>query len=299
MTSGYASREYALSFADWGEVLPLPGSGGHLLVRAVPASIRRDATGCHPIFSCFWHKLADDLTRLPSDLVALTLVTDPFCPLAEGELRQMFRIVRPLGEHYVVDLANSPTRSPSRHHRRKLRQVTPKIKIAIVENPSSMLADWYELYQTLSRKHAILGLRRFSRSIFAAQLTVPGTVIFSARLEGRLLGMDWYFVQDDRVFAHLSAYSEEGYQHSVSYPMMAAAIDHFRTRASVLDLGGAPTVSASEHGGLIAFKAGWANRTLPSYLCGIDLMTEEYLRLSGGRSPSGSEFFPLYRRGEY
>jgi hypothetical protein len=299
MTGGYASREYALSFAGEGEVLTLPGSGGNLLLRSVPGSIQRDAAGCYPLFVCRWSALPADFRRLPGDLISLTVVTDPFCPLSEAELRQIFTIVRPLGEHYVIDLADSPVGSPSRHHRRKLRMAAPDIVIEVAANPVALLDDWLGLYGTLSRKHRICGRRRFSPAIFAAQLEVPGAVVFTARRGGRILGADWYFEDGERVFAHLSAYSDEGYGCSVSYPMLAAAIEHFKARASVLDLGGTPSVSAADRGGLAAFKAGWASRTMPSYLCGIDLMPGEYRRLSGGRPPSDGEFFPHYRRGEY
>jgi hypothetical protein len=295
---GYASRGYAQSLAPWGQIWPLPASGGSLLLRPIPGGAERDASGCYPVFSCpRWPGLAGDLRQLPPDLVALSLVTDPFCPLAVAELKAMFGFVRLLGDHYLVDLTAAPP--PSRHHRRKLREAPAGLDIALAGNPSALLDDWVLLYDMLSRKRGIRGLRRFSRQIFAAQLAVPGTVVFVAELAGRLLGLDWYYQDQDRVFAHLSAYSEEGYQHSVSYPLMAAAIAHFRTRASVLDLGGAPAVAVSNSGGIAAFKAGWSTRTLPSYLCGSVLMHDEYLRLSGGRTASADAFFPHYRRGEF
>jgi hypothetical protein len=226
-------------------------------------------------------------------------VTDPFCPLSAGKLGEIFPVVRRLGEHFIVDLTEPAAGSPGRHHRRKLRRTTPGIEIGVVEHPATLLDEWVGLYDTLSRKHGIRGLRQFSRGIFAAQLEVPGAVIFTARHGDRLLGADWYFRDAERVFAHLSAYSEEGYRFSVSYPMMAAAIEHFRTRAAVLDLGGAPSLSANRGTGLASFKSAWATRTLPSYLCGVALMPEEYRRLSGGRNPSDTDFFPHYRRGDY
>jgi hypothetical protein len=297
--SGYACREYALSFGEWGEVLSLPESGGHLLLRPIPASLHRDATGCYPIFSCQWSKLSNDLSHLPADLISVSLVADPFSALTVGELRQMFRIVHPLHNHYVVDLTNPCCLSPSRHHQRKLRQAARGINIAIVNDPPTLLDEWLELYHRLSQKHGIRGLRRFTSTIFAKQLHVPGTVVFSACLGNHLIGADWYFIDEERVFAHLSAYSQEGYDHSVSYPMMAAAIEHFRTRLSVLDLGGTPVVSASQPSGLRRFKAGWATHSLPSYLCGIDLRADDYLHLTGGRPPSEGEFFPYYRKDEY
>jgi Acetyltransferase (GNAT) domain len=296
---GYASREYALSFAEEGMVLTLPGSGGNLLLRTVPGSINRDATGCYPLFSCNWRALADDLEQLPDGLVSLACVAEPFCPLSEDDLRQMFRIVRPLGQHYIVDLTTSAALSPRRHHRRKLRRAASDVVVDIVERPVALLDAWLQLYGTLAQRHSIRGRRRFSPAIFAAQFAVPGAVVFCARRSGRLLGADWYFEDGERVFAHLSAYSDEGYACSVSYPMLAAAIEHFSATASVLDLGGTPSVSASDPAGLAAFKAGWATRTLPPYLCGIDLMPGEYCRLSNGRPASDADFFPYYRRGEY
>jgi hypothetical protein len=296
-SQGYASLAYARSFAEWGEPFALPGSGGHLLRRPIPGGGAYDAAGCYPLFACpRWDRLADDLKQLPAGLVTVSLVTDPFSPLAAAELASLFDVVRPLGEHYLVDLATHA--EPSRHHRRKLREATPGLEIAVAAEPSDALDDWVALYDTLTRKRGIAGLRRFSRAIFAAQLAVPGTVLIAARLDGRLLGIDWYIQDGARVFAHLSAYSDEGYDHSVSYPLMAAAIAHFRTHAAVLDLGGAPSVAAANAGGIAAFKSGWSNRTLPSYFCGSVLMQDEYRRLCGGE-PKADAFFPLYRRGEF
>jgi hypothetical protein len=301
---GYASREYALSFGE-AEMFTLPASGGHLLLRRVAGSSARDASGCYPLFACRWRELAHDLESLPAGLVSLALVTDPFCPLSESELRRIFEVVRPLGEHYIIELDRPcsaiPGRStvPSRHHRRKLRRAPSDIAIEIAGHPAALIGEWLTLYDTLLRKHRIRGRRRFSERIFAAQLEVPGAVLFTARRGGRLIGADWYFEDGERVFAHLSAYSQEGYDCSVSYPMLAAAIEHFKTRAGALDLGGTPSLSRSEGSGLAAFKAGWSTRTLPSYLCGIALRPDEYCRLSGGRAPSDRDFFPYYRRDEY
>ena len=295
---GYASKAYAQSYGEYAHVVDLPASGGHLLRRPIPGSPLFDLASSYPIFSCAdWHGLAADIAGLASDIVALAVVPDCFCPISEADLRQLFRIVRPLSPHYIIDLGEPP--APSKHHRRKLRQAPSDIDIAVVADPMSMVTAWNGLYGELIRRHDIRGLRRFSPAIFAAQLQVPGAVLIAAQKDGRVLGIDWYYHNGPHVFAHLSAYSEEGYAHSVSYPMMAAGIAHFASRAEAIDIGGVPLLSSGQTDGMGAFKAGWATRPLPSFFCGSDLLPDAYRRISGGRSSSESEFFPHYRASEF
>jgi len=197
----------------------------------------------------------------------------------------------------LIDLGAGAAPHPTKHHRRKLRQARPGVEIAPIAEPAAALEDWIALYDVLVEKHGIKGIRRFSRETFAKQLRVPGVLLIGAHKEGRLLGIDWYYQEADHVFAHLSAYSDEGYALSISYPMMAAAIDHFRSRASVIDLGGAPRLGAAT--GVADFKKGWATRTAPAYFCGKALLLRDYLAMNGGIPPEEESFFPFYRRGDY
>lgn len=273
--------------------------GGYLLIRDIGQTGRRDGVGCYPVFSCSRPEaLADDLAALPEGLVALTLVPDPLLDFRPDRLQQQFPIVRSLGEHYIVDL-EAPSRRASSHHRRMVRKAAAyPIEIRIETDPSTFLDHWVALYEVLIEQARIEKLRRFSPAIFAAMLKVPGTLLFTAWEGADLLGADWYLVDADRVYAHLSAYSLKGYARSVSYPMMDAALAYFTSRARVLDLGGVPTLAASGNG-LAHFKAGWSTGRLPAYLCGVDLHREAYLALSQGRPPSADEFFPHYRVGDY
>jgi hypothetical protein len=300
MTGGYASLAYVRSFLPLGEILPLRACGGHLIVRNIDRRSLHDLSGCYPLFSCNnWLGLAEDLASLSGQFVTVSLVTDPFCTLDTAPLGRLFDVLRPLSRHYVVDLTKTNW-SPSRHHLRSLRVAArSRAKIEIAGAPAQLVGEWSALYDKLAARHDVRGIRRFSPSIFAEQLAVPGTVLFTARRDSTLLGADWYLQDGDRVYGHLAAFSQEGYATSVSYLLQAAAIEHFRSCASIIDLGGIPSVSVRSVGGLAAFKAGWATGTLPSYLCGAVLMPKEYAFLTGGMTGREEGFFPLYRQGDY
>lgn len=295
--TGFASAAYAAAHGH--PVLNLPASGGHLLLRPIADTGLRDASGCYPVFSCSQPQgLRDDLAQLPDDLVAVSMVPDPLLDFRPDALRDLFPIVRPLGDHLVVAL-DKPRRPPSRHHRRMLRQAAAHpIEMRVEPRPREFLDAWVSLHDILVAEVGIRGLRQFSRPIFAAMLEAPGTVVFTAWEHGDLLGADWYYQDQERVYAHLSAYAPEGYARSVSYPMMDAAIAHFHGKASVLTLGGVPR-NTSPSDGLGYFKSGWSTGVRPAYFCGRPLDLAAYLRASGGREPSTREFFPHYRQSDY
>lgn len=299
--AGYASDRYAQAMAVGAQVMPLPNCRGHLILQPVPGGGRSDATGCYPLFSCVEpSKILEDLQAMSSAAVTLRLVPDPLLEFPLQAMSAYFSVVRPLGDHYLIRLADV---APSKHHRRKLRQAGRQpLDIRIERACLGFLEHWLPLYAQLIRRASISGARRFSPDIFAGMLQVPGGEIVTAWDGAELLGADWYYQDGERVYAHLSAYSARGYERSVSYPMMAAAIEHFRSKARVLNLGGVPAVGGREQsdgGGIAYFKRGWATEARPSYFFGLVLDMQAYLQLSGGARPSTDAFFPSYRAQEY
>ncbi|MCX5512701.1 hypothetical protein C3941_03610 [Kaistia algarum] len=296
---GYRSHSYARSFGEASEIIALPRSGGHLIARSVGPGLA-DLASVYPIFCCQdWSGLADDIRALKGSFVSATIVTDPFSAPDLPDLLEGFDIVRLLHEHYVVDLKAGDSAYPSRHHRRKLRSFCGENDIRIENSrlDSDYLDRWVLLYQFLVDRKQITDVRTFSRDVFERQMGVPGLTVFSAWRDNDLLGSDWYFQDGDNVYAHLSAYSDAGYERAVSYPLMQAAIEYFRPIAKFLTLGGVPAGAATN--GLAYFKAGWATRVLPTYLCGAVLCEAEFLRLNGGISPIADGYFPRYRQGEF
>ena len=288
---GYASPDYLASLGQ--TPLPFGATGGFLAARAIGQSGQSDLKGAWPMFTCGnWQDLAQAVQDLPQGPVTLTLVTDPFSPLSPSQLAAIFPICRPLHDHWIIDLT-SPAQL-SNHHRRKLRQ-THAPRIVAGPPTADLAAGWAQIYAHLVAKKHITDARAFSAESLSAQLLVPGAQVVTAWDDDTLLGVDLYYLDRGRAFAHLSAYAPQGYAASVSYPMLAAAMDHLRPFADAIDLGGAPAGPAGP--GIAQFKAGWTPLTRPSYLCGKVLDAAAYARLAPGADPSG--WFPAYRSGEY
>ena len=91
MITGYQHAAYAESLNEFGLPRELSKSGGWVLERKIADTRYADAAGCYPIFCCqTWSRLQEDLDQLGEDLVALSLVTDPFGEYDEQHLRECF-----------------------------------------------------------------------------------------------------------------------------------------------------------------------------------------------------------------
>ncbi len=286
---GYASAAYLRAL---GQVpLPLGATGGHLTVR--PFGTQTDLAGPYPIFTCQnWSALAGAVETLPPGPVTLTLVADPFNPLGDVGLSKIFPLCRKLHDHWVIDLSALP--SLSRHHAQKLRRAKP-LRIEAGPADPTFGPAWAGLYANLIERKDIRDARAFSPENLSAQLSVPGAHLVTGWDGETLLGADLYYLDGAQAFAHLSAYAPEGYARSVSYPMLAAAVDYLKPRVSVIDLGGAPAGAAGQ--GIAAFKAGWTLQTRPSFLCGKVLDPAAYASLSP--DAGATDYFPAYRAGEF
>ncbi len=289
---GYHSGAYAASLAALGRAVPMGETGGFVIERQIAGSGAADMMGPYPLFCCtHWNALVEAVARLGADAVSLTLVIDPFCPLSAVQLAAIFPLCRPFHDHYLIDLGPPP--ALSRHHQRKLRKAAA-VELRAAPAQESDLDDWARLYEVLVARKKIEDLRKFDRESFRHQLSVPGAHLVSAWEQGEMLGADLYYQDMDRVYAHLSAYSDRGYAQSVSYPMMAHAIEYFRGKAEFIDLGGVPAGAAP---GLLEFKAGWTRVTRPSHLCGKVLNPARYAELSKGLAETA--YFPAYRQGDF
>src|ERR1051325_2006544 len=176
--SGYFHRRYAESLREFGTPLGLPRSGGWLLARDIPHSDSRDAMGCYPLFACIdWSRLSEDLEALSDELVAVSLVTDPFGAFDVNDLRECFPdVMKPFKKHFVIDLEHPLESFVHPHHLRNARKALKHFTVEQCLQPLDFLDDWVALYQTLVERHDITGITAFSRDSFAAQLSVPGIV---------------------------------------------------------------------------------------------------------------------------
>jgi hypothetical protein len=300
--AGYSHPAYANSLSEFGAPLHLQKCGGWLLERQIDRTGFSDASMCYPLFSCErWSLLRQDLDDLGDRLVAVTMVTDPFGEYDVAYLRESFHdVVAPFKRHFAIDLSASFELSINAHHRRNARKALQEVEIEVCRKPLDQLEDWKTLYEVLKKRHRIRGIAAFSDRSFEKQLAVPGIVAFRAMQQNDTVGMLLWYLQRDRAYYHLGAYSQRGYELNASFALFQRAIDHFSSLGlRWLNLGAGAGIYSGGTAGLTRFKEGWSNASRTAYLCGRILDRKKYDELVSVRKIAATDYFPAYRFGEY
>lgn len=298
MGYGYMSREYALSQSRMGTPVFLEHCRGWLVKRHVNMTDLHDAAGCYPLFLCErWDQLHRDIDALREHFVSISLAADPLANCSATDLLSIFGdACLPYKSHSVVRLASYEAASLPDNHQRNIARALRHLAIRKELDALSVLDSWIHLYDGLIRRHAITGPAAFSRDDFALQFQVPGAEIYSATLDGRIVGIAVFYCIDKRVYYHLAAYDDNGYRHRASFGIFATAIADFRKAGyEWLNLGGNAGLSDNSQDGLARFKQGWANDHRTAFFCGKILMPDEYKRLSYNTIKTAHGFFPAYR----
>ena len=165
--------------------------------------------------------------------------------------------------------------------------------------PPALLEEWVSLYGTLVERYGITGIRAFSRTAFAKQLTLPGMVALRAERRGTTVAANLFLVQGtDRVRS--SDRGEPGRLRVSCLVCPEMGRPPVLPRPGALDrLGGRSGATADHSDGLGVFKQGWAQTTRPAYFCGriFDRETYDHLVQAGGSTET--TYFPAYRAGEF
>jgi hypothetical protein len=296
--SGYSHPLYAESLSEFGKPRKLPRSGGWILERTIPGQLATDAMGCYPLFACEeWSQLGPDILELQGQLVSLALVADTFGQYSRAQLEECFHRVIPFKRHFLIDLGVPLGRAVSKHHRYYSRRALRRLDVERCLAPEGFADEWARLYSVLVQRKELRGIKAFSRSAFAKQLRVPGTVVFRAVFDGVTVGADWYYVQGDVAYGHLAAFDEEGYRRGAPYALQWFALEYFAAQdIRWVDLGGTAGLQPSDGDGLDRFKKGWATGTRMAYFCGQVLDQRKYRELARG---APGDYFPSYRNHEF
>lgn len=300
---GYLHRDYAHSLSEFGRPRLLPGCQGWILERPIPQLDHRDGMGLYPLFCCRrWDRLEADLEALASDLVSLSLVSDPFGDYDAALLQRCFpHVARPYKEHYVVDLSRPRDEFVSDHHRRNVDKALENVQVQRVTEPTAYLDEWVRLYGVLVERHDITGVTAFSRAAFARQLQTPGTTLFRGVHEGETVSMLIWYRQGDVAYYHLGAHSQMGYDLVASFALFWEAIGYFRRPEGVrwLNLGAGAGARGDAEDGLSRFKSGWATGARTAYFCGRIFDPETYEAAKQAAGVGQTDYFPAYRLGEF
>lgn len=299
--TGYLHPLYVQSLNEFGEPLKLPASAGWVLKRSIPGTSQFDGMGCYPIFSCDnWSGLGKDFDMISSQLVSISLVTDPFGKYTQEELLRYFKdIARPFKEHYVIDLRQNPKEFVTAHHQRNVRKAIKSVEVEICTEPAQFLDEWCSLYDILIERHNITGITKFSRESFAKQLIVPGITVFRAIIDSVTVGMLLWYKQGDIGYYHLGAYSAVGYRLNASFALFWTLIEYFADSGfKWLSLGAGAGLKSDGQDGLTRFKRGWSTDTRTAYFCGRIFDREKYQEIVETSNAPLTDFFPAYRLGE-
>jgi len=298
--TGYSHPLYAASFTEFGIPCYLPTCSGWILERQIPDTSYRDAMGLYPLFFCDnWEYLTDDFETLGNQLVSISLVIGPFSQFPNEKYSRYFEIFLPYKDHYILDLSLPLDETVSKGHRRSARRALKNLEVEVVVPTKSGLGDWAHLYEELVKRHQINGIRAFSRQSFEKQMSIPGTIYFQVTHQGRVVGGNIYYLEGEVAYAHLSAFSEEGYRLGAPYAVKWFALQHLSQLVHWVNFGGS-TGSNQEHlTGLDYFKMGWSSQTGKSYFCGKILGEQKYKELVLRKQVGETNWFPAYRLGEF
>ena len=302
MVSGYLHPLYAESLSEYGTPRHLTRCGAWILQRPVAGFPYFDAMGCYPLFSCQdWSKLPLDLQDLDEDVVALSVVTDPFGNYDMPYLQHSFiDVVKPFKRHFVIDLDHPLQSFVSKHHLRNSNKARQVLEMENCEYPAIFLDDWTSLYDTLIERHNITGITKFSKASFAKQVNVPGLVAFRAVHNGNTVGMLLWLVQGDVGYYHLGAYNPLGYEMRASFALFWFAIEYFANLGlHWLSIGAGAGVGSEEKDGLTRFKKGWSTGTRTAYFCGRIFNHARYQEIVLEKGIPATDYFPAYRLGEF
>jgi hypothetical protein len=284
-----ASRAYAVGLAGAAAVLEVPAWGSHVVRRTVRDSLE-DAAGVYPL-SVFEapRDLPAGLAQLAGvGFVSVVMAPDPLLT-DPGELARAFAVLRPYKTHHLIDPAGGPF-APDKHHRYEIRRAWRSCTVERV-SLEAYLDEWRALYAGLVALRRVSGPANFSDAYFQVLAAAGPVVAFLARVEGACAAMSLWFAAEGVVYNHHNAANPLGYARGANFALYDAAISHF-LGAGVINLGGGLSTGQADDG-LAAFKRGFANASVQSYICGAVLDAARYAELSQGRPDDG--YFPAYR----
>jgi hypothetical protein len=235
---------------------------------------------------------------LASDLVTLSLVTDPFGAYNQEYLQGCFDSVVPYKQHFIYDLSQPPDQAISSHHRYYARRALNAISVEVCADPLAFLDDWTKLYRELTDRHQLKGIKAFSAESFATQLTTPGIVALRAVSKDEVVGGHLWYIQGDVAYSHLTAFSPLGYELMASYALYWFALQYFARSVRWLNLGAGAGLIPNHRDGLAQFKRGWSTDTRLAYFCGRTFDRSRYAEIVARMGTPATQYFPAYRAGE-
>lgn len=262
------SAAYARALRDAEtEVLEVPEWETYVLIRASAGGMLQ-ATGLKPLAGLRpGGDISGGLERLrDAGVRSISLVTDPmWCPELDV-LKGSFNSCREFKTYFIVDREAKQVQIRKRHRNRinrALRSAEVR-KISLADH----LDSWLRIYEENVRRRQI---RNAYRPEYFEQLAELGALeVIAVIKDERFVTMTLWLRHEDVLYYREGASSEEGFEISASYAAFAYAIEH-AAPCSYVFLGGSVAMYDDHSDGMATFRRGFANATVPCYLCSATL----------------------------
>ncbi len=291
MQHPYLIPQYADAFLGIAQTIRLPSAQIPMLKQNILQTAYYDLASCYPRTPLFSLEAIDlDLVRLAHEnYISLTFATDVLVQPEFAQYDALFDYVYPFKQHYILNRQLPIVLS--KHHRYEIKQAQKKCvvqPISLKEN----LEVWHLLYQKLVWRHRISGLQAFSKHYFQVLSELPNIRALAAFVDADIVSIHLWLSYQDKLYSHLAASNEKGYQHRASYAIYAYIIDIFQ-EFTWIDFGGNSGGCDNPQDGLSRFKSGFSNELRASYILGKIFNPDVYRELSVGIR--AKNYFPLYR----
>ena len=290
----YSSLDYVRSLSHIGEPYYCENSQLYLIKRSIPGTNRYDLISPYPFLSC------DDLIAFDKDIksldgyVSVTIVTDPFSSDDINFYKTIFPDYLKLFKyHSIVELASF---SPSKHHLRNCKKGLSYYSVEITNDLLPDLEVWCDLYAHLKNKHGITGPSDFTRNSFYDLAQINQNLIVAKAIDesGVIRGMSIWLTDKHLAYYHLAAYDQIGYASRASYALFYSVLKYFLSQGIQYVGLGAGAGPIATNSGLNRFKKGWANQSMPVYICG-KIIDHDFCNNYAPDAEKINSFFPPYR----
>lgn len=263
----YCSDSYAQALEEPGtESLYVAAWDTHVLVRNGEVGFRQ-AQGTRPYLSL--DPGADPGAGLEelrrAGICSFSAITDPMWSPEATPLRRAFDVCHPFTEHYLIDREGEE--SMRKRHRNRINQARRTCEVQEV-SLADHLDRWLELYGGNVDKRQIP--QPYTSTYFERLATIDGLKTLAVLVDGEIVTMNLWVIHQDTLYFHEGASSVDGRELFAAYAAYAHAIETAVDCRFVL-LGPRGSMRDDPADGLAAFKRGFANGTVTSYLCSVSL----------------------------
>jgi hypothetical protein len=263
----YCSAPYAHALEEPGtESLYVAAWDTHVLVRNGEVGVRQ-AQGVRPYLSL--DPGADPQAGLEelreAGIASFSAITDPMWSPEAAPLQRAFDICHPFTEHHLIDCeGESQMRKRHRNRINQARRVCEVREVSLADH----LDRWLELYGGNVEKRQIP--QPYTDAYFERLASIEGLRTLAVFAGGEIVAMNLWVTHQDTLYFHEGASSVIGRELYAAYAAYAHAIETAVDCRFVL-LGPRGGLRDDPSDGVAAFKRGFANGAVVSYLCSVSL----------------------------